>query len=157
MAKKITLTVPDGLYKKIDEWRSAFNMSRIFQDAVSEAIRRKEDVRRRVGEESGLGEIIQRLKQEKSHWEETLRHKGERGGQEWASRAHYEDLVLAVSVTPEQILRMPHMAQPLREALDQLEPFSALMSQKLENVRAAFAEGWKKGINDFWEMVRDKI
>ena len=79
MAKKITLTVPDALYQKINEWRSGFNMSRIFQDAVSEAIRRKEEFQQRISEDKGLSDIIQRLKQEKAGWERKIFLKAERG------------------------------------------------------------------------------
>ena len=157
MARKITLTVPDALYKKINEWRSAFNMSRIFQDAVSEAIRRKEDFHRRLEEESGLSEIVQRLRQEKSNWEKTLFYRAVTEGQHWAASAHYEDLLLAVSITPDQILTQPDLEKQLRLTWKNMANIPLAESAEPEVFQKTVLAGWKKGVSDFWEMVQDKI
>ena len=34
MVKKVTLSVPDVLFKKMQKWRKVLNFSRIFQEAV---------------------------------------------------------------------------------------------------------------------------
>ncbi len=157
MARKITLTVPDALYQKIDEWRSGFNMSRIFQDAVSEAICRKEEFQQRISEDKGLNDIIKRLKQEKSGWERKIFLKAEEAGQLWASRAHYEDLLTAVSASPDQILAIPHLEVQLQATLDQLQQFPSLMAGGIDAFKKTVLTGWKKGVDDFWSVVRDKI
>lgn len=157
MARKITLTVPDPLYQKIDKWRSAFNLSRIFQEAVSEAIRRKEDFQKRLGEESGFNEVIQRLKREKYSWEEKLFRNAEKEGRRWAARAHYEDLLVAASVPMDEIVHLPALQTPISETLEQLSHLPAAAAGELENFRETVLRGWKQGVNEFWEMVRDKI
>ncbi len=65
MAKKITLTVNENLFKQIDAWRSSFNLSRLFQDAVSEAIRHKEEFQRMLSGNADIPRIVERLKLEK--------------------------------------------------------------------------------------------
>jgi post-segregation antitoxin (ccd killing protein) len=157
MAKKITLTVPDALYQKINEWRSGFNMSRIFQDAVSEAIRKKEEFQKRISEDKGLADIIERLKQEKSGWEEKIFLKAEEAGQLWASRAHYEDLLAAVSASPDQILAIPNLEVQMQSTLEQLQQFPSQLAEGFDAFRENVLSGWKKGVDDFWEVVRDKI
>ena len=42
MTQKITLSIPDRLHEKLNEWRSSFNLSKMFQDALSDAIKKKE-------------------------------------------------------------------------------------------------------------------
>ncbi len=40
--KKITITVPDDLHAKLEEWRSSFNFSIMFQTLISTKVRNKE-------------------------------------------------------------------------------------------------------------------
>ena len=42
MVKKVTLSVPDELFKEMQKWRKALNFSRIFQEAVSNEVQKKE-------------------------------------------------------------------------------------------------------------------
>ena len=155
MSKKITLTVPDALYNKINDWRSSFNMSRIFQEAVSEAIHRKEEFIKRMDEDSGLSEIIERLRSEKSSLKKSLFSRAEKEGHHWAARAHYEDLLAAVSATPEQVMSLPNLELTLNSSLEKLGQRSSNM--EFEYFRSTVLSGWKKGVNDFWEMVKDKV
>ena len=42
MVKKVTSSVPDELFKEMQKWRKALNFSRIFQEAVSNEVQKKE-------------------------------------------------------------------------------------------------------------------
>ena len=42
MVKKGTLSVPDELFKEMQKWRKALNFSRIFQEAISNEVQKKE-------------------------------------------------------------------------------------------------------------------
>jgi len=150
MAKKITLTVPESLYSQINLWRSSFNLSRIFQEAVTEAIHKKEDFQKRVSEDYNLNDVVRRLKKEKAGAVDKLLKHGEKEGRHWASRAHYEELVQAVSATKEQLSSLPIFARLSKEIP---EPDSEVLPDQ----HKLFLEGWKKGVNEFWEMVKDKI
>lgn len=46
MARKVTVSIPDLLYEKMERWRRSFNLSKMFQDAVAEAIQKKRTFRK---------------------------------------------------------------------------------------------------------------
>ena len=93
MAQKITLSVPDLLHEKLKEWRTSFNLSKMFQEAVTDAIRKKEEFQKRFSKDYNMSEIIKRLKQEKLIWEKQFYKLGKEEGLQWAKTAHYEDLL----------------------------------------------------------------
>ena len=96
MAQKVTLSIPDMLYEKLSKWRESFNLSKMFQDALLEAIQKKEEFQKRIKQDFDMSEIIERLKIEKFESEKNYLEMGLHKGLEWAKRAHYEDLVYAV-------------------------------------------------------------
>lgn len=53
----------------MERWRNEFNFSRIFQDAVGEAIGDKDSIRKKVREDTSMQEIIERLRREKAESE----------------------------------------------------------------------------------------
>ncbi len=150
MARKITLTVPDALYSKINLWRDGFNLSRIFQDAVTEAIRRKEEFQNRMSEDLSLGDIVSRLKSEKEGMEKSLSEAAEKAGAHWASRAHYEELILAVASPGEALFSMPPIQEELTRILDQ---FTAVPDAMISLAQ----DSWQKGVCEFWAKVRDRL
>jgi post-segregation antitoxin (ccd killing protein) len=60
MAKKVNITVPDELHEKMQKCRKDFNFSAIFQEAVAEAIERKESFRKRLEEDEDMAAIVER-------------------------------------------------------------------------------------------------
>ncbi len=149
MSRKITISVPDFLYQKIDAWRQSFNLSRIFQEAISEAIKKKEEFQKRISEDFNIPEIIERLKKEKFESEDTWHRKGERSGLEWARRAHYLDL--------KNVLRQPVEAfaghgGSLRDYFKR-----TFQQEKPGQYRKFFLSGWKHGVSDFWNIIKDKL
>ena len=51
MAKKITLSVPDELYEKMNEWKTSLNFSKVFQNAMSGMIQKKETLTAKLRKE----------------------------------------------------------------------------------------------------------
>ena len=43
MTQKVTLSIPDMLHEKLNKWRESFNLSKMFQDALLDAIQKKEE------------------------------------------------------------------------------------------------------------------
>ena len=157
MAKKITLTVPDSLYQKIDHWRSGFNLSRIFQDAVSDAISKREAFQRRMDEETPLNEIITRLRKEKLNLEKKISVQAERAGALWASKAPYEELLLAVNACSGKEGAISHIQTYISQTIHQLSEIPEALSEGFENLKSTIQEGWLKGVDGFWESVKDRI
>jgi len=149
MSRKITISVPDILYKKIDAWRQAFNLSHIFQEAISEAIKKKEEFQKRISEDFSIPEIIERLKKEKIESEDTWYRQGERSGLEWAHHAHYLDL--------KNVLRQPvdAFAGPGGSLRDYFK--TTFEQEKPGQCRKFFLSGWKQGVNDFWNIIKGKL
>ena len=81
MSKKITVSVPDDLHLKMNEWRESFNFSKFFQKAVSTMIQSKEEFQKRLRSNIDMTAIAERLRREKlaSQTESSARKK--RGGQ----------------------------------------------------------------------------
>lgn len=157
MARKITLTVPDRLYEKIDEWRTNFNLSRIFQDAVADAIRRKEEFQKRLDTENSLAEIVKRLRKEKTDFENRAFHEAEEAGRRWAAKAPYEDLLTAVHTAEEEVETVPGLREQIAVTLDQLSRLPAEVSSSFENLHQAVVRGWKHGVTAFWNIIQDRI
>lgn len=157
MARKITLTVPEGLYYRIELWRSTFNLSRIFQDAVAEAIRRKEEFQKRIVQDSNIGEIVQRLRREKRSIEQRTQHAAAEEGRRWAATAHYADLVAVIHSSEEEAPRIPGGEAVIETTIRRLAEEHEGEFVGEEEYREAVVTGWRHGVLEFWEAIRDKL
>jgi len=153
MAKKITLTVNENLFRQIDAWRSSFNLSRLFQDAVSEAIRRKEEFQHLLSGAADIPRIVERLKAEKQHLFENARAAGTADGSAWAARAHYEELVAAVRSIPGTTDAEIKAAKAWEARHKLAGPDGALHDAAV----AAFREGWNTGVTGLWDLVKAQL
>lgn len=153
MAKKITLTVNENLFKQIDAWRSSFNLSRLFQDAVSEAIRRKEEFQHLLSGSADIPRIVERLKAEKQDLFEKARTAGTADGSAWASRARYEELVAAVRSIP-GTTEAEDKAVRTWEAHHRLAGTAGTLH---DAAAAAFRDGWRTGVTSLWDLVKEQL
>ncbi len=155
MSKRITLSIPDGLHRQLDQWRNSFNLSRIFQDALGELIRRKESLREAVHHD--LPQIISRLKREKAETERSWYSLGMEAGLAWAKSAHWLELRQAAEAAPESLLSSGSSAGSCLKDLLRAEEKNSQISAELEAFRAAYSEGWLRGVHDFWSLVQDQL
>lgn len=172
MAKKITLTVPESLSGKIEQWRSSFNLSKLFQDAVAEAIRKKEELQRRLTVDHSLDDVVARLKAEKRGRREEAAARGRDDGFAWAKGAHYSELVRATARGPvasaplsveaeavDESWRNYRATWPGREsASSSVSGHEAVREDPAESdARLAYGEGWQAGVLQLWELVKDRL
>lgn len=66
MARKITISVPDDLYERMTPWKSSLNFSKVFQNAISGMIQKKEALTSKIRKDVDLASVVDRLKKEKS-------------------------------------------------------------------------------------------
>ncbi len=157
MTKKVTVSIPDMLHEKMEKWRESFNLSKMFQEAVTEAIQRKEELQRRIREDLDLNQIVERLRTEKMQSEGNYFETGKADGARWARAAHYEDLLYACSwedfatATRDRVLGDYFAEKVARNRLMEVTPEG--VNQHLR----VYLEGWKSGIGQFWNEVRDKL
>ncbi len=157
MAKKVTISIPDMLHEKLEKWRESFNLSKMFQDAVSEAIQKKEEFQKRIREDLDLGQVVERLRREKMQSEGNYFESGKNDGIQWAKTAHYDHLQYALqwtnleNATKDQVLgdyfRHIHQSNRL------LDSSTYCTSEYFLN----YLQGWKQGIEQLWEEVREKL
>jgi hypothetical protein len=163
MAKKITLTVNESLFSKIDQWRSSFNLSKLFQDAVSEAIKAKEEFHRRLSGREDIPQIVERLKAEKRSWLGRARSDGESDGGSWAGQAHYRELISVLALMDEDTssetatIVMPTAEDQCVEAWQKRGNLPDTGSPELAVAEQSYREGWRTGVRGLWELIKDQL
>lgn len=157
MAQKITLSIPDLLHDKLKEWRNSFNFSKMFQEALTDAIQKKEEFQKRFSEEFDMPEIIKRLKHEKMMWEKKYYQPGKEEGLRWAKTAHYEDLIYVIQYeSTYQLVSDPKMS----EYFEKIYASTGLDKDSIPgpvNHEQMFIDGWFKGVFEFWNQVKEKL
>ena len=157
MTQKITLSLPDFLYEKLEEWRASFNLSKLFQDALADAIQRKEEFKKRISEDFDMADIIKRLKQEKQNWEKKYYALGKTEGVQWAKIAHYSDFLYVLKFKDTyQLISDSKMSEYFKKLYD-----ATNLSKNRESGPAddeqMFMDGWFKGVLEFWNQIKEKL
>ncbi len=152
MARKITLSIPDLLHEKLEEWRQSFNLSKMFQDALAEAILKKEEFQRRFQEDTSMAETIERLRREKKISEGNFLENGRVEGFQWAKSAHYDDLMYALTFDSVTALAADErLVQNFSQDMDMEK------DQLTDRHTRLFIQGWQSGINEFWNAIKEKL
>ena len=157
MAQKITLSIPDLLHEKLKEWRNSFNFSKMFQEALTDAIQKKEEFQKRFSQEFDMPEIIKRLKYEKQMWEKRYYQPGKEEGLRWAKTAHYEDLIYVIQFDGTyELVSDPKMSDYF-EIIYASTGLDKDSTQGPVNYEKMFIDGWFKGVFEFWNQVKEKL
>jgi hypothetical protein len=164
VVKKITISVPDELHEKMMTWKNSFNFSRVFQEAMGDLIRKKEEFNKRLKGGTDMTEVIERLKKEKYDVENECFEEGKEDGLEWAKVAHYADLQEAINWNAQR------GDDPTRHANEQIsENFKSILGEHeypdlgfdvrglANDALDKFVEGWIEGVQEFWNEVKSKI
>ncbi|MFH1152559.1 MAG: hypothetical protein V1793_01985 [Pseudomonadota bacterium] len=157
MTRKITLSIPDMLHEKMEEWRLSFNLSKMFQDALSEAIHKKEEFQKRLREDATMSEIIDRLRQEKLQSEGSYSEKGKREGVKWAKSAHYDDLIHALDMASSNDIVADDRMATYFSFLISKDSLMEISQGVLNKYARLYVEGWRKGVSEFWLAVKEKL
>ena len=163
MAQKITLSIPDMLHEKLTEWRSSFNFSKIFQEALTEAIQKKEALQRRFSEEFDMPDIIRRLQEEKQAWENRSYRAGKTEGLRWARSAHYEDLLYVVHTIDTYDQKDTYTLighkdyQSYFQEVYETHNLGRYSAEAGVDHERKFMDGWMDGVTAFWNEVKAQI
>jgi hypothetical protein len=173
VTKKVTISVPDDLYEKMETWRDEFNFSRIFQDAIGKAIGEKERFRARLKEDPDMKKVLARLRKEKAESEEmaereksqkaqanqTAFEAGKREGLDWAKAAHYDVISRAAKmirdsargkypISPYQIMNLTAKGEVRQVEIVPIDLGVGTPQWEAE---------WLEGVEEFWREVEDKL
>jgi len=160
MPKRITISVSDGLHQKMMEVKEVFNFSKVFQDAITELIERREDFQKRLKGDDKMTEIIERLRKEQAESESYFFEDGKVEGLDWAKSAHYEEI--------QYVLSWDVRGEPADDSVleyfneyyledDEYPLFSYGTDAWVNESMEKFLEGWKEGVVSFWDEIQDKL
>jgi len=157
MAQKITLSIPDLLHEKLKEWRASFNLSKMFQEAVTDAIQKKEEFQKRFTEDFDMSEIIHRLKQEKLIWEKKYYKIGKIEGIRWSKTAHYGDLLYVLKFKDTyKLISDPKLNEYFEQVYQDMELAEYSNTESVDHEQM-FMDGWFNGVNEFWNHIKGKL
>jgi hypothetical protein len=157
MAQKITLSIPDLLHEKLKEWRNSFNFSKMFQEAVTDAIQKKEEFQKRFSEDFDMSEIIKRLQREKLIWEKQFFKSGKNEGIKWARSARYEDLLYVVNFNDTYKLTDDDKFKSYFQEIHTINELGKYTDDSAVDYELMFMEGWFLGVNEFWSQIKEQI
>lgn len=168
MVKKFNLSVPDELAAKIDQRRDYLgSLSAIFQEAVADKIRQKEEFEQRLEGDAEMAQIVRRLKKEKMALEGNYREKGREEGLRWSKAASYKALEYARRFDPVDSDGVYDPLIPLHDDIlghyfiDALEADELTNPESDEDELNEFAkqwlQGWLEAVADFWALIEPKL
>jgi hypothetical protein len=157
MAKKVTISIPDMLHEKLEKWRESFNLSKMFQEAVSEAIQRKEDFQKRIREDLDLGQIIDRLRREKLQSEGNYLETGKKDGILWAKSAHYDHLCYALAWSDLDNAAKDSILGPYFNEVLAANRLVGDDTYSRPEYLKNYLRGWKQGIEFFWVEIKERL
>ncbi len=100
MVKRITVSIPDELHKKMQGWRNEIKSSHEFQKAISSLISKKERQKAVMTDGVDINAAIERLREEKKMVTLEYFDKGEAEGYQWAACADFKELKQALYLIP---------------------------------------------------------
>ncbi len=162
MARKITISVPDELYEKMNQWRASLNFSKIFQKTIAAMIQKKEEFHQKLKEEFDFSAIIERLKREKSEIESNFFETGKKDALEWLQTAHYKDILYALKWEPTESFSTDetlgdYFAHKLKKICECGVAEMNSQCMKANQIIQKYLAGWKEGVLEFWNAVKDEV
>jgi hypothetical protein len=157
MAQKITLSIPDMLHEKLTEWRDSFNLSKMFQEAVADAIQKKEEIQKRFSQEFDMSEVVKRLQQEKQAWLRQFYRLGRKEGVAWGKSAHFEDLLYVLHVPDTyELVQDVRLKEYFDSTLNRYGVDRFSIEGKADH-KKMFLDGWMNGVTEFWNQVKEAL
>ena len=161
MAKRVTISVPDELHEKMNQWRASFNFSKIFQRAVSTMIQKREAFQEQMRSNLDLKAVVARLRKEKQEAESDASERGRKAGLAWSRTAHFQEIQYALAWEPRVDPTRDTILGDYFDELFKTQPDlkTALAQGPLESeaLPRAFVSGWQDGVRQFWDEVKDQI
>ena len=143
---RLNITIPDDLYAALERWRDRLNISKICQDAIAKEVAKLEDLPRQAAE---LEALVERLREEKDRAERRYFAQGMTDGIAQARGMSYREL---------RRWAVPDSGGGAAGG-DSGVLLTALRRYGDEPTfdEHAYIEGWKVGVGEVWQRVKDKV
>ncbi|MCF8091190.1 MAG: hypothetical protein K9K40_01875 [Desulfotignum sp.] len=157
MAQKITLSIPDMLHERLKEWRDSFNFSKMFQDAVTDAIQKKEEFQKRFSQEFDMSEVVKRLQKEKQAWVRQFYRLGRKEGEKWGKSAHFEDLLYVLHIPDTyELVQDSRLKDYFDNTMGKYGVDRFTIGGSADH-KKMFLDGWINGVKEFWNQVKESL
>ena len=141
MKERITVTISDSLYKRLQQVKNSLNVSGVCQQAIEIAVSIEEIKRKDI---PNMEKLIERLQLEKQQDVESWKQTGVNDGKEDAMELSYEEF------------KNLEASESISDEL--LEWIQSRRIEYLENVdRDAYLKGWLEGALTVWDEVKQRI
>ena len=155
MSQKITITIPDKLFVRLNGVKENINnVSALCQKAIEWEVYRQELIigakLQQKEEKRTMETIVERLKMEKKQYVERFRDQGYEDGYFDAQSMSYTDLM--------EIIKGDEPICETQLWSDWLEDKVKEVAQQDDEIDLeAWIQGWQEGVAAFWEEVKDKL
>ena len=141
MAKRITVTISNETYERLQKVKASLNVSNLCQETIDVAVYIEE----LKAKEQNMTVLIERLKMEKKKASEAWKKEGFEAGQEDALEISYEDFKTLDSTK-----------EITEDLLDWVtDKHFRWMNQDFDG--DIYLEGWLEGVLSVWEKVKKNI
>ena len=151
MAQKITITLPDELFKDLQTVKDQFNISGVCRVAIEREVERQ---KLSLKGEKEMSAIVARLKEEKQDYDKQYEDEGYKQGYEDAKKMGYEELVEFANSNSWDYWRTEAWDKWQDDVNDQI---SELSIDDPNVNKDAYCNGWAKGVAAFYEDVKDQL
>lgn len=148
MVQKVTASVSDELYERLQAVKGLFNISRVCQEALERQITMEElRAKETAGDEQAS---IERLRQQREEINAKYEQQGHEDGLAHASRLDYESLVAIAHGEGD-------FWNQYSDWYDTFELSAREYSDDNLFDRARYGEGWLEGVREWWEANKEQI
>lgn len=140
---RLTVSVPQDLHARLENWRDRLNISRVCQEALERELRRLEEL---PEDAKALTGLVERLAREKADGERHWFSQGVSDGMNWTRRAAYADLRAAVETTEPT----PPVDIAIRNGMSSYTDVAGFDEE-------SYVGGWRFAASEVWRRVKTKI
>ena len=162
MAKRISISIPNALYERLQRLKGRFNQSAICQEALDRAAELTEVMSRDDLPERA--KLIMRLAKERDEYAERWREIGFRDGVKDAESLSYKDFMgiekaLGLIHGPEELSTEAALNKSLGHPIveNRLKEHIKSMEKDKSFNRGIYLNGWLAGVVKFWAEIRDEL
>jgi len=171
-AKRINISIPDGLADRAEQWKDKFSPSELYQEALEEFVSKKEQLAERLkGEPEKMEAIVDRLNRQKKAAEQDFFVEGQEEGANWAKTADYLELKYAAEgfnpfesareiggVYYDWVMKDDDLGEYFGSLKDECPKLWKTDDEgRFSGEAEKFLEGWLEAVGAFWEEVSTKL
>lgn len=164
MAKRITVSVPEALAKKIDAAVPKLKLSSIFQKAVTVELYRMEERARLLRDMSDLSSVIARLKEERSADLMVAPEGAYKEGEHFVLCSSYKEIKAALATAQNLEEWDPEADNVLGSYFQSLKDQGKYTSKPKGRAHSAlwknwltWVTNWHRGVTDMWGQIEQML